>query len=163
MLHYLHLNTAEQIDDQLLRPRKADVRITIVNKLWPLGGNAYFFTSGPLFFLCGPLLKKSDMGFFQKRAAFEKMRPPFGKTEAAGESQQLLTAVQVVQDKSQQRLTKTRAVQDKSQQRLTQVQVVQHFSGKDLLPKGRKQPPHPVTSCCGSDAGGAAERKCTPL
>ena len=106
MLHYLHLNTAEQIDDQLLRPRKADVRITIVNKLWPLGGNAYFFTSGPLFFLCGPLLKKSDMGFFQKRAAFEKMRPPFGKTEAAGESQQLLTAVQVVQDKFQQRLTK---------------------------------------------------------
>ena len=42
--------------------------------------------------------------------------------------QQVLTAVQEVQDKSQQRLTETPAVQDRSQQRLTQVQVVQHFS-----------------------------------
>ena len=46
--------------------------------------------------------------------------------------QQVLTAVQVVQDKSQQRLTKTPVVQDKSQQRLTKMPVVQDKSQQRL-------------------------------
>ena len=36
------------------------------------------------FFKSGPLFKKSDMVFFQKRPAFEKMGPPFGKAGARG-------------------------------------------------------------------------------
>ena len=63
-LHYLHRRSARRVSVGEPNGRKV--------KCSPMGGNAYLcsFTSGPLFFLGGPLLKKSDMGFFQKRPAF---------------------------------------------------------------------------------------------